>query len=47
MKWYASSSSEAVRVVSSMKGEERAKLLWTVLMSSEFERTSPRSWYKC
>jgi hypothetical protein len=45
MKWYASSSSEAKRVVSSTKGEERAKELWTVRMSSEFDRTSPRSWF--
>lgn len=44
MKWNASSSSEAVRVVSSTKGEERANELWTVLMRSELERTSPRSY---
>lgn len=27
-----------------MKGEERAKELWTVRISSEFERASPRSY---
>ncbi len=42
MKWYTSSSSVAVRCVSSMKGEERAKELWTDRMSSELERASPR-----
>lgn len=44
MKWYASSSSVATRVVSSTKGEERAKELWTVRINSELERTSPRSY---
>lgn len=47
MKWNASSSSEAARVVSSINGEERAKELCTVRMRSEFERTSPRSLDQC
>jgi hypothetical protein len=43
MKWYTSSSSVAVRWVSSMKGEERAKELWVSRIKSELESVSPRS----
>ena len=44
MKWYTSSDSPVRgRCVSSAKGLERAKELWTERISSELERASPRS----
>lgn len=43
MKWNTSSSSVAVRCVSSMKGDERANELCVSRIRSELERVSPRS----
>lgn len=45
MKWNTSSSSVAVRCVSSINGEDRANELCVSRMRSELERVSPRSCY--
>jgi hypothetical protein len=43
MKWYTSSSSVAVRCVSSMNGDDRANELCVSRIKSELDSVSPRS----
>ena len=44
IKWKTSSSSVAVRCVSSTKGDDLANELWVSRIRSEFDKVSPRSY---